>query len=335
MRFYYFNATHWDREWYLPFEGFRIKLIELVLHLLDRLENDPEYGKFTFDGQTVWMEDVEEIRPDLRARLDKLIAEGKLNIGPWYTMPDEFLVSGEALIRNLLVGRGICLARGCEPWPVGYVCDIFGHIAQLPQLLAGFGIGKAVMARGLAPDLPPFLRWRSPDGTEIGLLRYVDSYGAFTHLIGSKDEPVDFEAFREKLRAYIEQRTKLCADTVILQDGGDHSLPHHQIPQILQFVREMYPGSEVIDSDYRVLPELDEDRGQEVVSGELVHPGSSQGTMRLVAQRPGAESSGTGSGTVSRHSRKGLRDGPDAAASCLEGAPEKSGARLGLRLFPR
>ena len=71
MRFYYFNSTHWDREWYLPFERFRIKLIELVLHLLDRLENDPEYGIFTFDGQTVWMEDVEEIRPDLRARLEK------------------------------------------------------------------------------------------------------------------------------------------------------------------------------------------------------------------------------------------------------------------------
>ena len=85
MRFYYFNATHWDREWYLPFERFRIKLIELVLHLLERLENAPEYGKFTFDGQTVWMEDVEEIRPDLRARLEKLIAAGKLNIGPWYT----------------------------------------------------------------------------------------------------------------------------------------------------------------------------------------------------------------------------------------------------------
>ena len=282
MRFYYFNSTHWDREWYLPFERFRIKLIELVLHLLDRLENDPEYGKFTFDGQTVWMEDVEEIRPDLRVRLEKLIASGKLNIGPWYTMPDEFLVSGEALIRNLLVGRGICRAHGCEPWPVGYVCDIFGHIEQLPQILAGFGIGKAVAARGIAPELPPFLRWRSPDGTEIGLLKYVDGYGAFSHLIGSKDEPVDFEAFKEKLRAYVEQRTELCADTVILQDGGDHSLPHHQIPQVLELIREMYPGSEVIDSDYRFLPELDEDRGQPVVSGELVHPGS-KGIMRLVS----------------------------------------------------
>ena len=282
MRFYYFNSTHWDREWYLPFERFRIKLIELVLHLLDRLENDPEYGIFTFDGQTVWMEDVEEIRPDLRARLEKQIAAGKLNIGPWYTMPDEFLVSGEALIRNLSVGREICRAHGCEPWPVGYVCDIFGHIAQLPQILAGFGIGKSVMARGVAPELPPFLRWRSPDGTEIGLLKYVDGYGAFSHLIGSKDEPIDFEVFKEKLRAYVDFRRELCADAVTLQDGGDHSLPHHQIPQILRLIREMYPGSEVIDSDYRELPELDEDRGQPVVSGELVHPGS-KGTMRLVA----------------------------------------------------
>ena len=284
MRFYYFNSSHWDREWYLPFERFRIKLIELAQCILDRLENDPEYGKFTFDGQTVWMEDVEEIRPDLRTRLDKLIAAGKLNIGPWYTMPDEFLVSGEALIRNLLIGRGICHAHGCEPWPVGYVCDIFGHIAQLPQILAGFSIGKAVAARGIAPELPPFLRWRSPDGTEIGLLKYVESYGAFTHVIGSHDEPIDLddEAFKEKLRNYVEFRKEYCADTVVLQDGGDHSLPHHQIPQILKLVGEMYPGSEVIASDYRVLPELDEDRGQPVVSGELVHPGS-KGIMRLVA----------------------------------------------------
>ena len=282
MRFYYFNSSHWDREWYLPFERFRIKLIELVLHLLDRLENDPEYGKFTFDGQTIWMEDVEEIRPDLRVRLEKLIAANKLNIGPWYTMPDEFLVSGEALIRNLLVGREICRAHGCEPWPVGYVCDIFGHIAQLPQILAGFGIGKAVAARGIAPELPPFLRWRSPDGTVIGLLKYVDSYGAFSHIIGRNDEPIDFELFKEKLRNYVELRKEYCADAVILQDGGDHSLPHHQIPQILKLVSEMYPGSEVINSDYRDLPELDEDRGQPEISGELVHPGS-KGIMRLVA----------------------------------------------------
>ena len=43
MRFYYFNSSHRDRDWYLPFERFRIKLIELVLRILDRLENDPEY----------------------------------------------------------------------------------------------------------------------------------------------------------------------------------------------------------------------------------------------------------------------------------------------------
>ena len=282
MRFYYFNSSHWDREWYLPFERFRIKLIELVLHLLDRLENDPDYGKFTFDGQSVWLEDVEEIRPDLKTRLEKQIAAGKLNVGPWYTMPDEFLVSGEALIRNLSAGREVCRAHGCEPWPVGYVCDIFGHIAQLPQILAGFGISKAVASRGVAPELPQFLRWRSPDGTVIPLLKYVGGYGTFSHLTGYHDEPVDFEVFKEKFRAYVARRMEVCADTVMLPDGHDHSLPHRQIPQILKFISDMYPEAEVIDSDYRDLPELDEERGQPTISGEQIHPGS-RGIMKLVA----------------------------------------------------
>ena len=117
MRFYYFNSTHWDREWYLPFERFRIKLIELVLHLLDRLENDPEYGIFTFDGQTVWMEDVEEIRPDLRARLfsvskmnislhiARILKDGELDesvVKSFFTTAQELELSERAVDENIL-----------------------------------------------------------------------------------------------------------------------------------------------------------------------------------------------------------------------------------------
>ena len=88
-------------------------------------------------------------------RLETLIQDGRLQVGPWYVMPDEFLVSGEALIRNLLVGRKIARAFGGEAWPIGYVCDMFGHTGQLPQILRGFGMEGAVVWRAVSDDFGP------------------------------------------------------------------------------------------------------------------------------------------------------------------------------------
>ncbi len=150
MRFYYFSATHWDREWYQSRQVYRKRLLTLTRRVLDLLEQQPEYRHFIFDGQTVVLDDVAEVHPEWRPRLATAISGGRLKVGPWYVMPDEFLVSGEALIRNLQIGRAVAEEYGSAPWPVGYVCDIFGHMAQLPQLFAGFGLKGAVVWRGLA-----------------------------------------------------------------------------------------------------------------------------------------------------------------------------------------
>ena len=115
MKFYYFNSTHWDREWYQPFQEFRKYLVDTTRVLLEIFERDPDYRRFTFDGQTIVLEDICEIRPDWRPKLEALIRAGKLNVGPWYVMPDEFLVSGEALIRNLLTGKKVAEEFGHAP----------------------------------------------------------------------------------------------------------------------------------------------------------------------------------------------------------------------------
>ena len=62
------SHTHWDREWYLPFEAFRARLVRMMDALLDLLDRDPEYKHFAVDGQTVPLDDYLEIRPDRRAR---------------------------------------------------------------------------------------------------------------------------------------------------------------------------------------------------------------------------------------------------------------------------
>ena len=53
--------SHWDREWYKPFEEFRYRLVRLLDSLIEIMESDPEYKYFHLDGQTIVLEDYEEI----------------------------------------------------------------------------------------------------------------------------------------------------------------------------------------------------------------------------------------------------------------------------------
>lgn len=141
---YYLNGTHWDREWYKSFQGFRYMLMDVLDEVIDTLEKDPDFQLYILDGQTAVLDDYLEISPQQRPRLEKLIRENRIAVGPWYTMPDEFLPSGESLIRNLLTGHKKAREYGAaSAMKYGYICDIFGHIAQLPQLLAGFGIHRS------------------------------------------------------------------------------------------------------------------------------------------------------------------------------------------------
>src|SRR3972149_1978036 len=116
------SHTHWDREWYFVFEAFRTRLVGMVDQLLDLLERDPGYRFFMLDGQTVVLEDYLEVRPDRRADIERHVRSGRMLIGPWYILPDEFLVGGESLVRNLMRGMRIAREFG-GPMMIGYPPD--------------------------------------------------------------------------------------------------------------------------------------------------------------------------------------------------------------------
>ena len=101
MKIYVLQSTHWDRELYQPFQGFRYNLVEMLDGLVDILERDGDFGLFCTDGQTVLLEDYKEICPENAKKLEKYIKEGRVKVGPWYVMPDELLLSGESLIIEL------------------------------------------------------------------------------------------------------------------------------------------------------------------------------------------------------------------------------------------
>lgn len=157
----------WEREGYESFETRRARLMTTLTRLLNRMNADQQpLNYFLLGGQTVILEDIAAIRPDLLSRLVIYNAGGRLGVGPWYVLMDEMLVSGESLVRNLLLGQADARQHGLTLKPVAYVPDITGHTAQLPQILCGFGIEAAVLVHG-APIGPLPFRWDAPDGSAI------------------------------------------------------------------------------------------------------------------------------------------------------------------------
>ncbi len=79
--------THWDRAWVYPFQETRLLLLEFMDDLLNLLETDPEFHSFLLDSQTIAVEDYLELRPEKEEQIIKFVTEGRLIIGPWYTLP--------------------------------------------------------------------------------------------------------------------------------------------------------------------------------------------------------------------------------------------------------
>jgi mannosylglycerate hydrolase len=214
------SHTHWDREWYLPYQQFRLKLVRLVDNLLDILDQDSSYRHFMLDGQTIVLEDYLQIRPEREGDLRRFIQEGRILIGPWYILPDEFLVSPEATIRNLLEGERTAKAFGPKMM-VGYIPDPFGHIGQMPQILRGFGIETASVMRGLS-DEPCELWWQSPDGSRVLMAYLRESYGNAAGILNGGVEHFAAEAHR--LGSVLAPNA--AAPHLLLMHGVDHMEAH-------------------------------------------------------------------------------------------------------------
>ena len=234
------SHTHWDREWYLPFQVFRLKLVRLVDELLAILASDPDYRYFMLDGQTIVLEDYLQMRPERAGEICRYVESGRLLIGPWYVMPDEFLVSPEALIRNLLQGDRLARRFGGK-MQVGYTPDPFGHIGQLPQILQGFGIGTAALWRGLA-DEPAELWWAAPDGSRVLLSFLRDSYANAAGLpviTVASDDPAAQAALvatAGRLRDGLVPHSR--AGEILFMQGGDHVELQAATPSAVDYLQD-------------------------------------------------------------------------------------------------
>ncbi|MFZ4620908.1 MAG: hypothetical protein ACOYNS_10125, partial [Bacteroidota bacterium] len=171
--FHVISNTHWDREWRFPFQRNRQMLVDMIDEVITILEKDPAYRAFHLDSQSIVVRDYLEAKPHMKERFISLVKQDRLLIGPWYILPDEFLVGGENLIRNLLLGHKVSAAHGGVS-KVGYSPFSWGQISQLPQLYREFGIDLIMFYRGVnSIDSPKaeFL-WEGADGTRSVTSRF-------------------------------------------------------------------------------------------------------------------------------------------------------------------
>ncbi|HUU29890.1 MAG TPA: glycoside hydrolase family 38 C-terminal domain-containing protein [archaeon] len=267
---HYIPSTHWDREWYEPFQGFRMRLVSLLDELFETLEKDPAYKCFLTDGQIIPIYDYLEIRPEKRELVERYVREGRLKPGPWYVQPDEWLVSGESLVRNLQLGMKLSRELGAPLSWGGFACDQFGHVGQLPQIFDQLNIPVAFVWRGLkAKESTGHFNWKAPDGTVIPSYRFgTRGYSTYSFAVRGaiEDRPFDLEKAVGRLVEYVlEEAGRSTVKPILLFDGGDHMEIEPQTSALIARANEKLEprGIRIIHSDPdSYMKELLADRGK-------------------------------------------------------------------------
>ena len=222
--------THWDREWYETVAGYRPRLLDAVDGIVAELERPGGIDRFTFDGQTVALEDYLGDRPHMAPRVDALVREGRLLVGPWYVLSDLILVHGESTLRNMEEGLRVAASHG-RAMRVGYVADPFGHPAQMPQILRGFGYGSYVFARGLGEEgeqLGSEFEWQAPSGDRVLAIHLVGHYDNALWLLRDRDRVTEADPdwprrLRRELPRLLARETPYAhSDVLLLMVGTDH-----------------------------------------------------------------------------------------------------------------
>jgi alpha-mannosidase len=271
--------SHWDREWYVPFEKHRLKLVQLMEDLIETFNKDPEFTSFHLDGQYIVLEDYLAVMPHRAERVRELVQQGRLIVGPWYILQDEFLISSEANARNLLIGINATNKIGNYP-NIGYFPDSFGNIGQAPQLVSQAGIDVAVYGRGVKPvgfnnqfqegnehtSKHSEMYWTSPDGSKVLAILFANWYNNGVEIPTDPEQAKHY--WKEKIAA-AEQFASTPA--LLFMNGCDHQPLQKDLSQALRTARELMPDVEFRQSSFpeyiealraHGLDQLDEVKGE-------------------------------------------------------------------------
>lgn len=251
------SHSHWDREWYMPYEKHHVRLVTLMDDILALFDTDPSFKHFHLDGQTIVLDDYLRVRPEMRETVCRHVREGRLNIGPWYVLQDEFLTSSESNIRNLLTGMKDAQAYGGLT-RIGYFPDSFGNIGQAPQILCQAGMKAIAFGRGVKPigvnntvqDYKPYescyseMLWESPDGSTLMAILFANWYNNGAEIPVSDEASLSYWMDRLKNTSAFASTNQL-----LFMNGSDHQPVQKDLSRALAVARRLFPDVEFVHSD--------------------------------------------------------------------------------------
>lgn len=242
---HYVSHSHWDREWYMPFQAHRMKLVEMMDSLLDTLDKDDSYKCFYMDGHVLLLDDYLDVKPEMKDKVKKYIAEGRIKFGPWFILQDEYLISAESNVRNMLYGLKQARRYGV-PSRIGYLPDSFGNISQMPQIFRGFGIDNAVFGRGINPvgfdnevkdseneGYKSEVMWKAPDGSEVMGILMANWYCNGNEVPEKLEDAVDFVLSKKA-----DAEKYATTSHLLFMNGCDHQPIQTNVGQIIDKVQD-------------------------------------------------------------------------------------------------
>lgn len=232
--------THWDREWYFSKATFQMMNADLMEHLLALLEQNNDMANFMLDGQLIALEDYIELCPDRAERIRALVISGRLAIGPWYVLPDEYLASGEAHIRNYLTGMRLAKEYG-GGMRLGYLPDSFGHPSQIPQIIRGLGMQEHVFWRGTGPEVKHTeFWWLGKDGSQVLALNMHYGYSNAANL--KEDQAVRHKRLDHEIGKLLPLSQ---INLALLMNGSDHIAPDARVPGWIREYQDARPELQI------------------------------------------------------------------------------------------
>lgn len=277
---YIISHSHWDREWYMSFEEHHMRLVKLIDDLLYLFEHDPKFDSFHLDGQDIILDDYLAVRPEKRDEIRHWVEVGKLRVGPFYILQDDFLISPESNIRNTQYGMKKASEYGHAPVPVGYFPDTFGNMGQAPQLMRLAGLDTVAFGRGVTP---------TGLNNKVGFGKFDSTYSEMWWQGANKDKvlgilfanwysnaneiPVDEKKAKNFWDQKLADAEKFAStDDLLMMNGVDHQPVQLDLTNAIAVANKLYPDYEFIHSnfeDYVKALKKDLPENLSTISGEL------------------------------------------------------------------
>lgn len=165
------------------------------------------------------------------ADLKQLVREGRIEIAPKWSAIYQDLCDGEAMARNLVIGKRYAReVFGVDP-QVAHLGDIPGYTLQFPQLLEQTKIPFMLMAR-MGPSDKSLFYWKSPNGSRALVWSSLKSYawGAMLGINGGAPTAKHRERFHKDV-ADVRATTQ---GPIFMHFGSDLWAPPENLAQSIE-----------------------------------------------------------------------------------------------------